>query len=333
MKIVFSELEHWEKDIIKKECSNHELIFIDKPLSLENIALYKDADILVVFINSKLNKDILSSMPNLKFIATMSTGFDHIDLNYCKQRGIIVSNVPRYGQNTVAEHAFALLLAITKNLLPSIERVNHGVFSPKGLRGIDLKGKTIGVIGTGNIGKHAIKIAKGFDMNIIAYDAYPDHEFAQELGFKYVSFEELLRQSDIITIHVPLLPSTRHMINKENIHLLKKGVIIINTSRGPIIDSEALLIGLEKGIVKAAGLDVLEGEKEIKEELELLKQDFKKPMDYKLLALDYMLIHHPRVIVTPHNAFNTQEALERILYTTIDNIKSFLEGRPVNRVI
>ncbi|MCD6589659.1 hydroxyacid dehydrogenase [Candidatus Woesearchaeota archaeon] len=333
MKIVFSELEEWEKSIVKDRLLGNELVFIDKPLREEDIEQYMDADIISIFVDSKINRSMISRMPNLKFIATRSTGYDHIDLEACKEYGIVVSNVPRYGENTVAEHAFALLLAIAKNLLQSIRKVEHGEFNPKGLRGIDLKGKTLGVIGTGNIGKNMIRIAKGFGMNVIAYDIHPDLEAASTMGYKYVEFEELLRNSDIISIHVPLLESTRHMINKQNLNLLKRGVIIINTARGGVIDTEALLIGLDKGIISAAGLDVLEGEQEIKEEPQLLKEGFRKKIDYKLLAMDYMLIHHPRVIVTPHNAFNTAEALQRILFTTIDNIKSFIEGRPINRVI
>ncbi len=333
MKIVFSELEDWEKEIVKSKFQGHELIIIDAPLSDENLEQYIDADILCIFINSKLNRELISKLTNLKMIATRSTGFDHIDLDACREYGIVVSNVPRYGQNTVAEHAFALLLAIARKLIPSIERVRSGIFSPKGLRGIDLKGKTLGVIGTGNIGKHMIKIAKGFGMKVIAYDVYKDEEFAKQIGFEYVPFEELLKNSDIISIHVPLNEHTYHLINKDNIRLIKKGAILINTARGPVVDSEALLMALEEGIISAAGLDVLEGEKEIKEEPELLKEHFHKSFDYKLLAMDYMLIHHPRVIVTPHNAFNTQEALERIINTTIDNIHSFLEGRPINRVV
>ncbi len=329
MKIVFSTLEEWAKELMKKHLSDHDLVFIDEPLSMQNIDQYIDADILVVFIDSKIDREIIDKLPNLKFIATMSTGFDHIDIITAKEYGIIVSNVPRYGSNTVAEHSFALLLAITKQLIPSIQRVQQGHFSPKGLRGMDLKGKTIGVLGVGNIGRNVIRIAHGFGMNILAYDIYKDKDLEHQLGFKYVDLDTLLSNSDIISIHLPLTQETRHLINMSNINKLKKGVIIINTARGAIIDSNALLYGLDTGIIQAAGLDVLEGEKEIKEEAELLK---KGKINYKLLAMDYILIHHPKVIVTPHNAFNTKEAVERIVLTTIDNIKGFLNHRPINRV-
>ncbi len=333
MKLVFSELEDKEKKLITEKFGKYQLVFLNEPLKQDNLDKYIDADILSIFVNSRIDRSIIERMPKLKMIATRSTGFDHIDIEACKEHGIVVSNVPRYGDHTIAEHAFALLLAIVKNLLLSVERVKKGIFSYKGLRGVELKGKTLGVIGTGNIGKNMIKIAKGFDMTVIAYDAYPDYEIANQLGYKYVSFEELLTNSDIISIHVPLLPSTRHMINKQNLHLLKKGVIIINTARGPIIETEALLLGLEKGIIGAAGLDVLEGEHDLVQVPELINHNFEKQINYKLLALNYMLIHHPRVIITPHNAFNTQEASERILFTTIENINSFLNGKPINRVV
>ena len=330
MKIVFSEPEAREKDLIKRRLEGHELVFIDEPLSLRNISLFKDADILSVFVASKIDKEIISNMQNLKMIATRSTGFDHIDLETAKSKGVVVCNVPRYGENTVAEHTFALLLALIRHVVEGVEKVKNGVFSPKGLRGYDLKGKTIGVIGTGNIGRNVIKIAKGFGMKVLAYDVKPSIDLAHRMGFTYTSLEDIYRRSDILSFHVPLFPSTRHMFNKDSLKLVKKGVFIVNTSRGPVVDSEALLIGLKEGIIAGAALDVLEGESEIKEELELLG---KGNEEYKLLALDYMLIHHPRVIVTPHNAFNTYEALERICNTTLDNILAFIEGRPINRVI
>jgi len=331
-KVVFYEIEEWEKDYIRERMPGYDLDFYYEKLDEKNAKAAENADAVAVFIYSEINKERLGMMPNLKFVTTMSTGFDHIDLKETKARNIPVSNVPSYGENTVAEHAFALILALSRKIIESVERTKRGDFSLEGLRGFDLKGKTIGVIGTGKIGKHVIRMAKGFEMNIIAYDAYPDNNYAQQLGYKYVSLDELLANSDVITLHAPLTDQTHHMINCDNIRKIKKGAVLINTARGGLIDTECIIIGLKEKILSAVGLDVLEDECFIREEKQLLAMEFLKSCDMKVILQEHMLIDQDNVIVTPHNAFNSMEALQRILDSTIENIKKFFEGTPVNVV-
>ncbi len=276
-KIAFFELEKWEEDYIKANLKNVQLKFFKNDLNERNVKKIKNFDAIAIFIYSQITKRILDQLPNLKLITTMSTGYDHIDLEECKKRGITVCNVPTYGENTVAEHTFALILTLSRKIIESVNRTRRGDFSLKGLRGFDLKGKTIGIVGCGNIGRHVARIAKGFKMKILVYDVCKDMKFAKQIGFKYVDLNILLKKSDIITLHVPLLPATKHMINKDNIKLIKKGAILINTARGGVVDTTALIKALDKGILSAAALDVLEEEELIKEEKQLLSKKF--PME------------------------------------------------------
>lgn len=331
MTIAFFELEDWEKDYITKNLTDHELIFFKEPLTSDFNDDLSKVEVLSVFIYSKIDKNTLSKMPNLKFIATRSTGFDHIDVEACKEREIKVSNVPTYGENTVAEHCFALILALSRKIIPSVEKVRRGDFSLDGLRGFDLKGKTLGVIGTGNIGKHVVRMAHGFELNILGYDHKEDQELVTKYGLKYVSIEKLLQNSDIVTLHLPDNPQTHHFIDKEKISHIKKGAYLINTSRGGLVDTEALVNALSDGKLAGAGLDVLEEECNIKEERQILSKQFPK----KCLLLDIannILIKNEKVIVTPHNAFNSQEALLRILSATAENIQSYILKNPTNLI-
>ena len=331
MKINFFEIKGWEKRILRKGLKGHQLKFFSFPLNLESIKQASQADIISVFIYSKINQEVIKKLPKLKFIATRSTGFDHIDLKECNRRKILVSNVPFYGENTVAEHTFALILALSRNIHKSYLRTLRGDFSIKGLKGFDIKGKTIGVIGAGHIGLHVIKIARGFGMQVLAYDVHQDKFLEEVLDFKYVSLDYLLKHSDIITFHVPANPKTYHLLNKDNINLIKKGAILINTSRGSVIETEALIEALDKKILAGAGIDVLEGEALIKEEKQLL-YDKEKLKRLKELARDHILLAKENVVYTPHIAFYSQEALERILKTTIENILSFIKKDPHNLV-
>jgi len=331
-KIAFFELEDWEKDYLIKDLNNCRLQFIDDPLKENNAAQAKDADAIGIFIYSAVNKKILEKFQNLKLIATLSTGFEHIDLKECRKRKITVCNVPHYGENTVAEHTFALILNLTRKIHKAYERTVRGDFTIGGLRGTDLQGKTIGIVGTGSIGQHVIRISKGFEMNVMAFDKLKNLKLARKLGFRYISFEHLLKNSDIITLHVPYNKSTHHLINKKAISKMKKGVFIINTARGGIIETSALLKGIQSGKIGGAGLDVLEGECFIREEKQILSRHFLKECDLKTVLQDHLLLMQPNVIITPHNAFNSSEALHKILDTTILNINSFLKGKPVNVV-
>jgi D-lactate dehydrogenase len=338
--IAFFEAEPWEEDYLREKMKIVERKFVNAinlrfskdRLTIDNAEQYKDCDMISVFIFSPLTKEVLDKLPLLKHVNTQSTGYDHIDLTACANRGIRVSNVPSYGENTVAEHAFALLLALSRKIVPSVEHTRRGSFNtgPE-LRGFDLKGKTIGVIGTGRIGQHAIRMAKGFEMDVIAFDAFPNEKAAAEMGFRYVGLDDLLAQSDVITIHAPLLPSTRHMINLQNITKMKKGCVLINTARGGLIDTDALLWALEAGQLGGLGVDVLEEENNIKEEKQLLSKHF-DCMALKTLLIEHMLLEYDNVIVTPHNAFNSAEALMRILDTSVENLDAFIAQKPLNLV-
>jgi D-lactate dehydrogenase len=333
MKIAFFELESWEKEKIEKELAGNELILSTEKLDLDNIQKYQDIKILSIFICSELNKELIDKLPNLKFVATRSTGFDHIDVNYCKSKNILVANVPEYGTKTVAEWTIGLMLALMRKIYYAIDQIKESEsFDLSNLRGEEFDGKTLGVIGTGKIGKQVIKLAKAFGMNILAYDAYPDEKFAEEYDVKYVSLEELLQNSDVITIHTNLNPSTYHLINQNNINLIKKGAYLINTARGGITETSALIYALKEGILKGTALDVLEEENEIKEELELSVNKEAKEDEAKTIWANHILMKMPNVLITPHNAFNSKESIERILNTTIENIKSFISGSPINLV-
>lgn len=332
MKLGFFELEKWEEEVIKKAFPQDQLVLSTKKFTAKEAEKNKDLDALSVFIYSKIDENMLSKLPKLKLIATRSTGFDHIDIETCKKRKITVCNVPSYGENTVAEHTFALMLALSRKMVDCVERTKRGSFDLTGLRGFDLKGKTLGVVGSGKIGQHVIRMAKGFDMNLLVYDAFPNPQLAKDMGFSYVSIGELLKNSDIITLHVPYNEKTHHLINKEAFSKMKKGAYLINTSRGGVVDTDALVKALKSGKLAGAGLDVLEGECELLEERELVSKDFPQKCDLKTLVEDHILLTMTNVIVTPHNAFNTNEALMRILQTTLDSINGFKQNKWVNVV-
>ena len=331
MRVAFFEMKNWEKNYFKKKLKGHMLKFFAETLNLGNVNEIKDFDAVSVFVYSKVDAQIVAALPNLKLVATRSTGFDHIDLEACKENKIIVSNVPSYGENTVAEHTFALILSLSRNICKVCTRSLRYDFKIEGLKGFDLKDKTLGVIGAGRIGLHVIRIAKGFGMNVLAYDVNQNDLLSEVLGFEYVSLEELLSKSDVITLHVPYNKFTHHLINKDRVKLMKKGAILINTSRGAVVDTEALIEALNKGILAGAGLDVLEGEELIKEEKQLL-YDQKKLEVLSNLVKGHILLSKENVVFTPHIAFYSQEALERILEITVQNILTFSSGDPQNVV-
>lgn len=332
MKIVLFEVEPREAAAFEALKKAHDVVLVEEPLRAANARSFADADIVSTFIYSKLDQDVLCQLPSLKLIATRSTGYDHIDAGYCATHSVMIANVPTYGENTVAEHVFALLLAISHRLPEAISRARDGHFSPEGLQGFDLAGKRLGVIGTGNIGRHVIRIAKGFDMEVIACDVRPDLRLASDLGFRYAMLDGVLSDSDIITLHVPATPGTQHLLRHETFERMKDGVIVINTARGTLIDPAALIQALLSGKVAGAGLDVLPDEPLIREEAELISSIFHNQHDLRGLVADHILLHLPNVIVTPHSAFNTREAVHRIVTTTADNIAAFLAGTPQNIV-
>jgi D-lactate dehydrogenase len=330
MNIVFFEVEDWEREKIQMAFPQAQLV--NSPLTEENIFQYQDAEILSCFIYSQLKRNILEKLPNLKLIATRSTGFDHIDIHYAKEKNILVANVPEYGSRTVAEYTFALILTLMKKIYQSINQAKVFDFDHSHIRGFDLADKTIGIIGMGKIGMEVLKIAKGFAMNVLVYTRSKNDQISNQYQFQYVDLNTLLSSSDIITLHTPLTKDTYHLINQNNITLIKKGAYLINTARGGLVETQALVKALEEGILASVALDVLEEEKALGEETEILTRSYRQEVDFKTLALNHILVNHPKVIITPHNAFNTYEALERILETTINNINQYLKNTPMNLV-
>lgn len=333
LKIAFYGIWPEMKEYVRAKMGGFSASISSEKIDEENIGPNRGADILAVFVEAPVTEKIIKKMPHLKMIATMSTGYDHIDLAAAKKRKIPVLNVPTYGENTVAEHTMALMLGLSRKLFQSVKRVKEGAYDYHGLRGVDLRGKTLGVIGTGHIGGHVIKMAKGFEMNILAHDAYPNKDLAKKLEFKYVPLNKLLAESDFITLHTPLLPTTHHLINKKNIKLVKNGSYLINTARGALIDPEALVWALQSKQIAGAGLDVLEDEGFVQSEEAMVKAACKgSACQIKTNLMNNIIIDHPNTVVTPHNAFNSVEALKRIVDVTVDNIKSFAKGEIKNDV-
>ena len=326
MKIGFFEIEDWEIDYLKNQLTSAELFFTKEKLNKDNLPQERNFDIISVFVGSNIDKEVINAFPNLKLIATRSTGFDHIDLKAAKEKNIPIAYVPGYGDNTVAEFAFGLILNLSRKIYTGFDQIREtGSFSLEGLRGFDLNNKTIGIIGTGRIDRYMVKIAKGFGMKVIAFDVKPDENFAKEMSFQYLSLDDVLVQSDIISLHVPYMKETHHLINSQNISKIKKGALLINTSRGAVVETESLIRGLNEKILGGVGLDVLEEEGAIQDEKTLILYGRPEEHDLKTLIQNHVLIDMPNVIITPHNAFNTQEALQRILDTDLENIKSFIE--------
>lgn len=332
MKVVIYETEEWERVACKTLEPRHALACLADPLTAANADA--DAEVITTFIQSDLRAAVLSRMPRLKLIATRSTGYDHIDLDYCRDAGVVVCNVPDYGDHTVAEYAFALLLALSRHIVEAAERTRRGDFSQAGLRGLDLAGKTLGVIGAGRIGRRAIAIGRGFGMEVLAFDVRPDPAAADALGFRYASLDEVLRSADVLTLHVPGGTGSRQLLSDPEFAAMKPGVLLVNTARGSVIDLEALVRALDSGRLGGAALDVLPEEPALRDEAEIFRVDG-PPMaagSLRSLLASHALLAFPNVIVTPHVAYDTREALARIISTTIDNIEAFARGSPQNLV-
>lgn len=330
MKIVFFEVQEWEQPVLGKAFPDAE--FVHDRLTADNAAEYADAEIASSFIASEFDEKALAKMPNLKMITTRSTGFDHIDLDVAKKRRMSVLNVPEYGSVTVAEHTFALILNLSRKIYQSVNQAKQLHFEHYDLCGFDLNKKTIGIIGLGKIGMHVMKIAQGFGMKVVVYNRSRHEELAKKHKFVYMELDELMAASDVITIHLPHNEHTHHFLNGENLVHCKKESLLINTARGGLIETEAVVTALDEGTIGGVGFDVLEGENDMSEEVEVLTHEFRKKEELKTLVLNHVLINHPKALITPHNAFNSKEALNRIMDTTIDNITSFMEGTVENSV-
>lgn len=319
-------------DAFKENFPNEKLSLFPDSITDDDLTAIADADIICLNTDSDLKSDRLSITTNLKLIATRSTGYDHIDLAYCKEHGISVVTVPAYGEKPVAEFTFALMLALTRKITLAHDATRKRESTDTThFEGVNLFGKTLGVVGTGKIGAAVVHIAKGFRMNVVAYDPYPKEELAKSEGFVYTTLEDLLMQSDIVTLHVPYMSATHHLLNAEKLAQMKKGAYIINTARGGLIDTNALLDALRDGRIGGAALDVLEGEHDLDDEFSLINSNAGMER-LNTVIQDHVLIGLNNVIVTPHIAFNSHEAVQEILDTSIDNIRSFIMGVPKNVV-
>lgn len=330
MRIAFFEATEADETYLKQHLASHDVIFFKEALTAETAEKAADCEIISVFIYSVVTQAVLEKIPATKALLTRSTGFEHIDLAACNEKGVIVENVPFYGENTVAEHTFALILALSRNVHKSYARGLKGDFSIDGLMGFDLKDKTLGVVGTGHIGLHVIRIAKGFGMHVLAFDTQKNTFLSEVLHYQYAPLEDVLAKSDIITLHVPYNEHTHHLINRDNIKQVKRGALLINTARGGIVENEALVAALDQGILSGAGLDVLEGEEAIKEENQCLHVEC--PTDTTKQSENQNLLSRDNVVFTPHIGFYSEEALERILDTTIENIENLALGKKSNQV-
>ena len=317
IKVAFFDAKAYDKPSFEQYGSLYDLRFkyFETKLNEDTVDLAKGCDAICVFVNDTVNAAVIDRLHEygVRLIALRSAGYNNVDLPAAFGK-IHVVHVPAYSPYAVAEHAIALLLTSVRRIHKAYNRTREFNFSLNGLTGFDFHGKTVGVIGTGKIGRIFIDICRGFGMNVIAYDLFP----AKDSGIKYVSLEELFRSSDIISLHCPLTDETRHMINADAIETMKKGIVIINTSRGGLIDTEALLEGIKARKVGAACLDVYEEEADI-----FFEDRSGHILNDELLA---RLISMPNVIVTSHQAFLTEEALNNIAETTVNNILSYFEN-------
>ncbi|MCW1293073.1 MAG: NAD(P)-binding domain-containing protein [Candidatus Parvarchaeota archaeon] len=329
MKAVFVDLDEDEFELINKEENTKQLseLGLDLRLYKKNIREINDydAEILSTFINSRLDKDTLSKFFNLKYIITRSTGYDHIDLEYCKQKGILAYNIPDYGTESVAEFALMLMLALSRKLKQigkSLEEIN---LDYKALRGSEIKGKTIGIVGTGRIGSNLIKLLYSFGVNIIAYNRSVKQDLIENYKVNFVELDYLLSNSDYIVLALPLSAETKHIINLKNAALVKKGAYIINIARGELIDTNALLYLLENNVLSGLGLDVIEGENLVFKENDINKYSSTLE-EYRNAILATKLIKYNNVIITPHIAYDTKESIENIVNITLTTLKELVKN-------
>lgn len=329
IKIAFFDTKSYDRESFgteNQQNSGMEFFFYRERLSMHSVALARGKDVVCVFVNDECDARVIDELVkiNVKLIALRCAGFNNVDIKAAKGR-IKVVRVPAYSPHAVAEYALTLMLCLNRKVYRSVSRTREGNFKLQGLMGFDMYGKTAGIIGMGRIAKELIKILRGFSMNVVAYDIYPDRQFAEENGVRLVSLNELYAESDIISLHCPLTDDTRHIINRESIARMKQGVMLINTGRGKLIKSEDLIEGLRNGKIGSAGLDVYEEEQNY-----FYEDRSDKMIDDDKLALLLMM---PNVIITSHQAFFTKEAMHNIAQTTLQNISDWDNGRElVNEV-
>lgn len=329
MKVAFFGTQPYDRESFERLRGDYgfEMIYHGGHLDAVSAALAAGADAVCIFVNDTADGDVIRRLSQLgvRLIALRCAGFNNVDLQAAAQCGLRVVRVPAYSPHAVAEHAVALMLSLNRKIHRAYWRTRDGNFSLHGLLGFDMYGKTAGVVGTGRIARELIRILKGFGMEVVAYDVRPDAAYAASAGITYVPLEELYARADIISLHCPLTESTRYMIDAKAISRMKPGVMLINTGRGQLIHTEALIEGLKSKRIGAAGLDVYE------EEAAYFYEDTSdRIMDDDQLA---RLLSFNNVIVTSHQGFFTREALANIARTTMDNIREFAEGAPLTNEV
>lgn len=329
MKVALFDTHRFEKPFFEAENKQyqHDLHYLEPRLTQQTSQLAQGFPCVCAFVNDQLSANTLIALASggTRLIALRSAGFNHVDLEAAARLGLQVVRVPEYSPYAVAEHAVSLILSLNRKTHRAYSRVREGNFSLDGLVGFDLYGKTVGVVGTGRIGSVMAKIMKGFGCRVLAYDLKPNTQFADQHGFQYVPLDLLFRESDIVSLHVPLTPETRHLIDMRALSIMKSGVMLINTGRGALIDTKALIQSLKTGHVGYAGLDVYEEEEGV----------FFEDLSGRVLQDDVLarLLTFPNVLVTSHQAFLTQEALSSIARTTLQNVSDFELGKKlVNEV-
>jgi D-lactate dehydrogenase len=330
--IIFYDTKEYERNFFENELNGKfNTFFRDYELlpETELSFLEKNAEIISVFTSSRLTKETLEKFEKLKLILTRSVGYSHIDIDYCNSKNIIVANTPHYGDYTVAEFSFGILLNLVRRICYGVNELKEGTMYPETF-GTELFDKTIGIIGVGSIGKRTVKIAKGFSMNIICFDICQNEEIEKEFNVKYTDIDTLCKLSDIITLHAPLTVGTYHILDKNKISLMKENAVIVNTSRGELIDTEALYEALIENRIKGAALDVLEMEEVISNKRAGENLDLK---NLRISLINNKLLHLKNVIATPHIAYDTKEAVNRILNMTMDTILEFERGVEIKNKI
>ncbi len=321
MKVTFFSTKPYDKEYFDKVNKDFHFKFdyYETHLGPHIVNVVEKSDAVCAFVNDKLNADVLEVLASkgVKYIAMRCAGFNNVDLEAAKRLGLRVCRVPAYSPEAVAEHAMALILTLNRKTNKAYNRVREQNFSLNGLTGFNIHGKTVGIVGTGNIGQAFYDVISGFGCRIIAFDVNKNQKFV-DAGVEYLPLEEVFAQSDIISLHCPLLESTHHMINKDSIKLMKKGVMIINTSRGGLIDTKAVIHGLKYKHIGHLGIDVYEQEEKL----------FFRDLSHEIIDDDtiQLLTSFPNVMVTAHQAFLTSEALGQIAYTTLNSLKHFVEG-------
>lgn len=324
MKIAVFSAKPYDKlfleQVNQQDKHNHELEFLNPHLDSQTVTLAAGFEGVCVFVNDRLDRNVIKSLQQqgIKLIALRCAGYNNVDLQAAKELGIIVVRVPAYSPHAVAEHAIALILTLNRKLHRAYYRVREGNFALDGLLGFDLHNRTVGIIGTGQIGRIAGQILHGFGCRILAYDLYPHAEFAKRYG-QYVALEDLFAQSDIISLHCPLTPETYHVINEQAIATMKPGMMLVNTSRGGLVDTQAVIKGLKSQKIGHLALDVYEQESKM----------FFEDLSAEIIQDDVFqrLLTFPNVIITGHQAFFTEEALNNIAETTLANITAFAQNQ------